>query len=123
MKLSKNFNREEFDCRDGTIVPDKYMENLKALVSQLQILRDDLAEPIRVISGYRTPSHNRRVGGAKQSQHLLAKAADITVKTLTPKQLKDRIETMIDSKKIRFGGIGLYAGFVHVDIRAGYARW
>ena len=123
MQLSKNFNSVEFDCKDGTEVPADLMPNLRALVEQLQALRDALGEPVRVLSGYRTKSHNKAVGGASQSQHLLAKAADITVKSKSPKQLKDFIENLITDGKVKFGGIGLYAGFVHVDIRKNKARW
>jgi len=29
MKLTKNFSREEFDCKDGTIVPDEFLPNVQ----------------------------------------------------------------------------------------------
>lgn len=123
MQLSKNFTREEFDCKDGTDVPVELLPNLERLVIQLQILRDLLKEPVRVISGYRTESHNKAIGGAVHSQHLLAKAADITIKSKTSFELKDFIEKQIKKGVLHFGGIGLYPGFVHVDIRDGSARW
>jgi zinc D-Ala-D-Ala carboxypeptidase len=34
--------------------------------------------PIRILSGYRCPEHNRAVGGVASSQHLQGKSADIT---------------------------------------------
>jgi uncharacterized protein YcbK (DUF882 family) len=116
MKLSKNFNSVEFDCKDGTAVPESLIPNLKNLVIQLQILRDALGEPLRVLSGYRTPKHNKAVGGASGSMHLQAKAADLTVKSKTPKQLKAFILDLIKQGKMQDGGIGLYAGFIHYDI-------
>lgn len=123
-QLTRNFNSKEFDCKDGTPVPEKYMDNLQKLANNLQILRNELGVPVMVTgSGYRTQSHNKAVGGAKNSQHLTASAADINAQGLTPKQLYDKIESLIASKKIIQGGLGLYKGFVHYDIRGTKARW
>ena len=123
MKLTTNFTREEFDCKDGTKVPAELMPNIQKLAEQLQILRDCLGESIHINSGYRSPAYNKRIGGVKNSQHVLGKAADITCKSKTPKQLAAIIEKLITAGTLRFGGIGVYPGFVHVDIRQGKARW
>lgn len=124
MKLTKNFNREEFDCKDGTPVPEKYMANVIEVAKNLQTLRDEIGEPVFISgSGYRTPTHNKKVGGAPKSQHLTASGADITAKGFTPKQLAARIEKLIKEGKMKQGGIGVYPGFVHYDIRGEKARW
>lgn len=123
MKLTENFSREEFDCKDGTKVPAELTPNLRELVKNLQVLREDIGEPIHVNSGYRTPAYNKRVGGKSASQHLKAKAADITAKSFTPKQLAARIEKLIAAGKMKQGGIGIYPGFVHYDVRGTKARW
>ena len=124
MKLTKNFNREEFDCKDGTPVPKIYYRNVQEVADNLQILRDYIKEPLYVSgSGYRTEKHNKKVGGAKFSQHLTASAADITAKNLTPKELAAVIEKLIAEGKMVQGGIGIYPGFVHYDIRGTHARW
>lgn len=123
MKLTKNFNRIEFDSKDGTPVPESLMENIGELAEQLQILRDEIGVPIHIISGYRTPRHNKVIGGAKFSQHLQAKAADCVVKSLTPAQLKKIVERLIKENKLWFGGIGEYKTFLHLDIRNKPARW
>lgn len=123
MELTKNFNIEEFRCHDGTAVPSELIGNVKQLAENLQALRDYLGEPIHLNSGYRTPAYNAKVGGKKKSQHLLAKAADITTKNKTPKQLAAIIEKLIMQGKMKQGGIGIYAGFVHYDIRGTKARW
>jgi len=123
MKLTENFTREEFDCKDGTKVPVELMPNIQKLAGQLQILRDNLGESIHINSGYRTPAYNKRIGGVSNSQHVLGKAADITCKSKTPKQLAAVIEKMIGNGSLKIGGLGVYPGFVHVDIRAGKARW
>lgn len=123
MKLTENFNSEEFGCKDGTPVPADLLPNVQALAAQLQILRDSLGEPIHLNSAYRTAAYNKKVGGKPASQHLQAKAADITVKSKSPKQLAAYIEKLITAGVLKFGGIGIYPGFLHVDIRKGHARW
>ena len=35
---------------------------------------------VHINSGYRSPSYNRKIGGASKSQHTLGTAADIVVK-------------------------------------------
>lgn len=124
MELTKDFNLIEFACKDGTPVPQELYANVKELAKNLQVLRDHIKEPVYISgSGYRTPSHNKKVGGAKLSQHLQAKAADISVKSKTPKQLAIVIEKLIAEGKMKQGGIGIYPGFVHYDIRGTKARW
>lgn len=123
MKLTQNFSLSEFACRDGSPVPGELLDNVELLAKNLQVLRDYLGEPIHVNSGYRTPAYNAKVGGKPKSKHLTAEAADITVKSKSPRQLVAIIEKLIAQGKLRFGGIGLYPGFVHVDVRKGKARW
>lgn len=123
MQLTKNFSSEEFACKDGTPVPGELLGNVEKLAENLQVLRDYLGEAVHVTSGYRTPTYNAKVGGKKKSQHLLAKAADITVKSKTPKQLHAIIEKLISQGKMKQGGLGLYPGFVHYDVRPNRARW
>jgi len=66
MKLSPNFSEEEFVC------PCCGLQIVKLkLVDSLQALRDLAGRPIHVLSGCRCPVWNAKVGGAKQSQHLL----------------------------------------------------
>lgn len=124
MKLTKNFTRQEFDCKDGTKVPAEFLPNVQELANNLQVLRDYIGEPVMITgSGYRTPKHNKKVGGAKFSQHLTASGADISAKNYTPKELALVIEKLIEEGKMKEGGIGVYKGFVHYDIRGTKARW
>ena len=122
-QLSKNFKKSEFRCKDGTDVPDELMDNLKELVENLQIIRDYIGKPIRVISGYRSPRYNRRIGGARKSQHMTAKAADLRVSGMSPRELREVIIKLIKEGKIKKGGVGLYTSFVHYDVRVRNARW
>lgn len=122
-QLTENFNINEFACKDGTPVPDNLECNVIVLAQNLQILRDELGEPLKILSGYRTPAYNKKVGGKPASQHLKAAAADLSCKSKTPKQVHALIEKLIAEKKMKQGGLGLYPGFVHYDIRGSKARW
>ena len=124
MQLTKNFTRQEFDCKDGTKVPDKYLLNVKEVAVNLQVLRDYLEVPVSITgSGYRTAKHNKKVGGAKFSQHLTASGADINAEGYEPKQLAEVIELLILKGKMKQGGLGIYPNFVRYDIRGTKARW
>lgn len=123
MQLTQNFSLEEFACRDGSSVPVPLFPNVLQLAGNLQVLRNEIKKPILILSGYRTPSYNQKVGGATHSQHLQAKAADIYVSGYTPKQLHAIIEQLIKEGKMKQGGLGLYKTFVHYDCRGSKARW
>jgi|ADGO01.1.fsa_nt_gi Uncharacterized protein conserved in bacteria len=123
VQLATNFSLSEFTCKDGTPVPDEYMNNVRLLAVNLQVLRDHIGEPIHVNSGYRSPDYNKKVGGKKNSYHLKGMAADITCKSKSPKQLAAIIEKLIADRKMKQGGIGIYAGFIHYDVRGYKARW
>lgn len=133
MKLTNHFNSQEFACKDGTAVPDKYLPNVQKLAKNLQIIRDRLNEKygkkvgkeisIVINSGFRTASYNKRVGGASSSQHLTASAGDSKATGITIKQYYDTILELIKEGKIHNGGVGLYNTFVHYDIRKNPARW
>ncbi|GGD64722.1 DUF882 domain-containing protein [Erythrobacter arachoides] len=54
-------------------------KNLEALVENiLDPLREHFG-PVTVSSGYRSPTLNARIGGAKTSQHVFGQAADISI--------------------------------------------
>ena len=121
MVLTKNFNSSEFDCKDGTTVPSALLANLLELAKNLQVLRDALNAPVKIISGFRSISHNKKIGGAKNSYHLRAMAADIVVKGYTTGQVFTKILELIKSGKMSAGGLHCYRTWVHYDIR-GYLQ-
>jgi len=121
--LTNNFSLHEFRCRDGSDVPDEYMDNVRLLAENLQVLRDYIGCPIRVISGYRSPSYNTKIGGARKSQHMVAKAGDIKVSGMSPDQVRDAILQLIESGQMMQGGVGRYVTFTHYDVRGRKARW
>jgi uncharacterized protein YcbK (DUF882 family) len=123
MKITTNFNLEEFNCKDGSLMPNTVMINIIKLAKNLQVLRDYLGASITVNSGYRSPKYNAKIGGVKNSQHLLGNASDLMVKGFTPKQVAEAIEKLIKEGKMQQGGIGVYPTFTHYDIRGTKARW
>jgi len=130
MKLTKNFDSKEFDCKDGTPVPKELIPNVKELAENLQVLRNVADAPVKITgSGYRTPSHNKKVKGAPKSLHLQAKAGDINIDGYTPNETASLIEKLISDGQMKQGGIGIYPpnskrkGFVHYDTRGTKARW
>jgi len=122
-KLSKNFSLAEFASKDGAETPPDVLENLQKLANNLQVIRDEIGKPIKINSAYRSPAHNKAVGGVKNSMHVKGKAADIVVTGVTPAQLGQIIFRLIEQKKISQGGVGIYPNFVHYDIRGTKARW
>jgi len=123
MNLTTNFKLSEFRCKDGTDVPAELLPNVQKLANELQRLRDELGLPIKINSGYRTKSYNKKIGGASNSMHVQAKAADIVVTDITPTNLYKRIEKLIEEGKVNFKGVGVYDTFVHVDVRDRRSRW
>ena len=123
MKLTNNFSKSEFDSKDGAEMPSDVLENVKKLASYLQILRDHLGKSIKINSGYRSPSHNKKIGGKTKSIHLLGLAADIVVSGMTPKEVFKEVEKLQDEGKLPQGGLSAYPTFLHIDFRGKKARW
>ena len=126
MKLTKNFSKSEFDCKSGEDMPLEVLENVKLLAIQLQKIREYVGKPIRINSAYRSEAHNEAIGGVKTSQHILGKAADITIDTFTPDEVVSIIENMLTNEMLGgfyIGGLGSYNTFTHIDIRDKKARW
>jgi zinc D-Ala-D-Ala carboxypeptidase len=101
IQLSKSFWLREFLWSDSAarmgreIVPtESDINNLRRLCEELlQPIRDALGKPMAITSGLRPPWLNTLIGGAANSEHVDARAADFKVVGMTPYQV-----TMIISK-------------------------
>ena len=114
--VSEHFRATEFACNHcHEIHPDGV--NVE-LVAMLEKLRAHFDAPVAINSGYRCPTHNKNVGGATQSQHLLGKAADVVVTGVSPAEVYAWGHTNNPN-----GGVGKYNSFTHLDVRSGKARW
>lgn len=142
-RLSHHFVVEEFDCHDGTQIPEAWYPDFAHLCEWwLEPLRDEFG-PVHVVSGFRSITHNRLVGGAQHSVHLvktplpqgdrrgrpvtdrarrpLATAADVVPQTGNPARWAEWCRKLRPlhahlGRRGR-GGVGEYvnAGFVHLD--------
>ncbi len=113
--ITKNFRVREFACQDGS---DTLFLSTK-LVEVLQKIREHFGKPVNINSGYRTESHNKKVGGSAFSQHKYGTAADIAIVGVKPSDIAAYVETLMPGT----GGIGIYSTFCHVDVRAVKSRW
>lgn len=112
--VTKDFKYREFASKDGAATMKL---DIKA-VQKLQQLRDGLNSPIIINSAYRSPSHNRNVGGATNSRHLYGDAFDIRIPGYTP------LEVANYAKGLGFTGVSAYNTFTHVDTRpGGFVSW
>jgi len=119
-KLTKNFSISEFSCRCGCTMPSGVLLNIERLAVELQLLRTRCGASITINSAYRCKAHNKSVGGAKSSQHLLGKAADIVIKGFTPDEVVNIVYDMLENPFLEgmyVGGVGRYNSFTHLDIR------
>jgi len=112
-----NFSPEEIACRGtGKIGIDP------EAMDRLQCLRGLIAAPLMLNSAYRSPEHNRAVGGAAHSQHLKARAFDVSMANHDPETFEAA------ARKAGFTGFGFYPrnDFIHIDTgpaREWGARW
>ena len=118
---SANFSYAEFNCKDGTPVPEAAYKGLDYLCqTYLEPLRKKFG-PVSITSGYRHSRYNAAVGGVSNSVHIYdfpgrdgsAVAADVVCASGSPAEWA----AFLDS--LGAAGVGTYPrhGFVHVDCR------
>lgn len=151
LKLSKHFTAREFQCHDGSPIPDWFPEKISDTVDFLERFRGFMNFHVlkvtgewkdiglHVTSGYRTMAYQKREGIGKTTNHPGGWAADVNP-TYRDKQYyySDftyaefwKMALLVDkSFKDRPYRLGNYAGkrrykFLHVDCRYGYGgrRW
>ena len=116
---SAHLSWDELACKDRLRTPyplDWRLDRAMALADLFERIRTGCGNvPIVVLSAYRTPAYNAKVGGAPKSQHLQGRALDLYPPVgFTPETFHQRIRDL-DLPVLR--GLGLYKWGVHVDIR------
>lgn len=130
--VTEHFSIYEFACRDESHTPYPVgVEDMEApgrhwlssrllpLCQMLEVIRKGCSDRhIGITSGYRTDAYNARIGGAKKSQHCQGRAVDIQVEGMPPSEVHAIILALYSTNNLKnLGGIGLYSGWCHVDIR------
>ncbi len=153
MLLTPHFKLSQFLCKQVASYP-KYIVLREAILYKLEYILEALnrfgyaANTFYVMSGYRTPYYNKKIGNVKYSRHVYGDAADIFVDTNHDQNMDDLnrdgkinfddvkvliniVEKMAEQKKYEsyIGGLGRYhqnrshPGFIHTDVRGYKARW
>lgn len=113
--LSTHFSRSEFACRCGCGFDTADHE----LVCLLEDIRLHFNSQVIITGPNRCLWHNQEAGGARNSQHLYAKAADIVVVGVDA----DLVAGFLENRHPDRYGIGRYGNRTHVDVRRPKARW
>ncbi len=114
MWQSQYFSRSEFACKCGCGMNTIDYEVVRAA----EVIREFFDRPVIITSGCRCPSHNRSVGGSRNSLHMSGRAADIVVEGVPAHVVQKYVEEELDMP-----GMGSYENFTHIDSRNGIARW
>ncbi|MEE4190155.1 MAG: D-Ala-D-Ala carboxypeptidase family metallohydrolase [Halieaceae bacterium] len=152
-RLTPHFTLRQFVCKQASDYP-KYVVIQEGLLVMLEGLLAEVRsqgfdiETFGVISGYRTPYYNHRIGNVPYSRHVYGDAFDFFIDEDGDGRMDDidsdgmrnekdiqRFFAIVDSfmrrpeNKRFLGGIGKYnktrrhGGFIHVDTRGYQARW
>ena len=116
---SKYFKTSEY-LKDREIeypLSPEFKENMKALLSKLDIVRFEWGKPLTISSGYRPGRFNQVAGGAKNSAHLSCEAVDVVDAT------GDLADFLSNEERLKIYGLYLEnpartPGWCHLQTRA-----
>lgn len=105
-----HFKPEELASRsDGELLVDE------DALDKLETLRGFLGAPIILTSAYRSPAHNKKIGGAKNSYHMKGRAFDVDMANHDP------VSFVLKALTAGFRGTIRYPRsarpFIHIDTR------
>jgi hypothetical protein len=122
-EATKNGERipTQSDFEGMTIAAGQITSNIIKIAKELDEIRKIYNRPIIINSWYRDPKTNRKVGGVRNSQHILGWAADIQVHGIDPNEVAAKLASGWA------GGLGDSESFTHLDLRhllgRAAARW
>lgn len=112
--LGPHFTLSEMASKDGADVVLVH----PCLIALLEVIRARFDKPILINSGYRSPEHNKAIGGSSASRHMYGLAADIRLPGIDPAEVASFADNELGA-----GGVGIYSSFTHVDIFGVDRRW
>jgi len=111
---------------DSFELPDA--DHLERIIPTLKLadeIRERWCAPVLVVSGYRPPAYNRRIGGSPQSQHMRFKALDLKpVADFDLRAFFDTASTVVETWRARGLNVGFgryfdgHGRFIHIDTSA-----
>lgn len=110
--LSLNFSRSEFRCPHC----GRRVGPTDALVTMLQRARTINGSPLNLVNSYRCVAFNKKVGGARNSQHLIGNAADVPGGYLTVKGWQDAGAHRIGTRRGRVVHVDMWPGVHEVFV-------
>lgn len=114
--LSAHFKVKEFACQDGSDTVFVARE----LPVVCEYIRMRCNKGITINSGYRTVTHNKKVGGVADSLHTHGCAADLKKPSgYTPAKMAAIAREIMPD----WGGVGIYDWGIHVDVREKKSDW
>jgi uncharacterized protein YcbK (DUF882 family) len=122
-KLSDHFKVKEFRCKDGT---DKILIE-SGLIKYLEKVYDHFnCSRIDIRSAYRTPSHDKKVGGKGSGNHCQGKAVDFIAYNKNGQLISSK-EIVLYLEDLGVKGIGYRCGgsevSTHMDVNYRVKKW
>ena len=139
--------KQESDFPKFVVMNEALLLLLETILAEVR-LRGFAVDTLGIISGYRTPYYNRRIGNVANSRHVYGDALDFYIDQDGDGRMDDlngdgaRTRADVDllfnlvedvkaktENALLVGGVGRYyqtsrhGGFVHVDTRGYRARW
>jgi len=128
MKISEHITYKEATMTQTRLPNDPTEEILAVMRFTAEMVfepvREYFGKPIAISSFYRSPAVNKKIGGAKSSQHLLGEAIDIDAQILgivTNKQVFDYIKEYLEFDQLIWeAGDDNEPAWVHVSYTERY---
>lgn len=127
MKLTQNFDLAEversmtaqrFDIQNR--IPEKYLPNLVAQYQNIWQPAREAKGVIFILSGYRSPELNLKIGGARYSQHMNGEASDARARYCSTLELAQFIAKNCEFDQLILEGYDPnndQAGWVHASFK------
>jgi uncharacterized protein YcbK (DUF882 family) len=104
----KYFKFSEFDSPDAPGSGARMDTNFLKMLDEARELSGGV--PFHINSGFRTPKHNKRINGSKNSSHMRGLAADIRCTNS-----RDRFRIVAALIAAGFSRVGIHDQFIHCD--------
>lgn len=119
MMATPHFSWAELLVNQKDLPSLEVLNNLLSVARVLEVYREKVFNnsTITITSGWRSPTYNKKIGGASNSYHCKGMAIDFIVANYTPQNVQDKLDI------IHFGGLEFASTWTHIDIRDSICRF